>query len=163
MAVARIMITRFFLSSSTLLTDLLRALLAVEVLELGAEDGPVVDARVAGYAEEHFFGTPRMEVVLHHEVQELPTAFPDLIDKLREGDAARDQTLAGVARVELAQAAVGVPDDNAGSDVPDPHCLLRHEGPFLAPKRGRSPLLTPLRPAPSGAAVRAVYVQRRVL
>src|SRR5215210_3000530 len=150
MAVARIMITRFFLSSSTRLTDLLRALLVVEVLELGAEDGPVVEPRVAVYAEEHLFGAPRVEVVLHHEVQELPAAFPDLVDELREGDATRDQTLARVARFELTQATVGVPDDNSGSDVPDPHCLLRHEGPFLAPKRGRSPLLIPLRPAPTG-------------
>jgi hypothetical protein len=52
---------------------------------------------VAVYAEEHLFGTPRMEVVLHHEVQKLPAAFADLVDELREGDAARDQTLAGVA------------------------------------------------------------------
>jgi hypothetical protein len=139
------------------------ALLTVEVIELGTQNGPVVECGVAVYTEEHLFATPRMEVVLHHEVKELLVALPDLIDELRERDAARDQTLARIARLELAQTPVGVPDDNPGGDVPDPHCLLRHEGPFLDPKRGRSPLLTPLRPAPLGAAVRAVYVQRRTL
>jgi hypothetical protein len=97
------MITRFFVPSSTLdsfplrLADLLGALLTIEVLELGTEDAPVVEPRVALYAEEHLFGTSRVEVVLHHEVQKLPATLPDLIDELRERDATGDQTLACVA------------------------------------------------------------------
>jgi len=97
------MIARFFVPSSTLdsfllrLADLLRALLAIEVLELGTEDGPVVEPRVAVYAEEHLFGTGRVEIVLHHEVEKLPATFPDLVDELRERDATGDQTLASVA------------------------------------------------------------------
>src|SRR3990170_4686207 len=109
------MIALFSLSSFNLapsrhrrLADLLAPVVAVEVLELGAEDGPIVEFRVAVYAEEHLLGTPRMEVVLHHEVQKLPAAFADLVDELREGDATQDQTLAGVARLQLAQTTVGV-------------------------------------------------------
>jgi hypothetical protein len=115
------------------LADLLASVLAVEVLELGAEDGPVIEARVAVYAEKDLFGSPRVQVVLHHEIQQLPETLPDLIDELREGDAARDQTLTSLARVQLPQAAVGVPNDDPRGDVPDPHSLLRHEGPFLDP------------------------------
>jgi hypothetical protein len=90
------MIARFFVPSSTLdpfplqLADLLGALLAIEVLELGTEYAPVVEPRVAVYAEEYLFGTSRVEVVLHHEIQKLPATFPDLIDELRERDATGD-------------------------------------------------------------------------
>jgi hypothetical protein len=115
------------------LTELQASVVTIEVFELGAEDGPIAEPRVAVYAEEHLLGTPRMEVVLHHEVQKFPAAFADLVDELREGDAARDQTLASVAGLELAKATVGVPDYDTGGDVPDPHYLLHHEGPFLAP------------------------------
>ncbi len=132
------------------LADSLVSVVAVEVLELGAEDGPVVEARVAVYAEEDLLGASRVQVVLHHEIQELPVAVPDLIDELGEGYAARDQTLAGVAWLEFAQATVGVPDDDSGGDVPDPHSLLRHDGPFLAPLRGRSPIY-PTTPQAAGS------------
>jgi hypothetical protein len=110
----------------------LASVVAVEALELGAKDGAVVEVSVAVYAEEDFLGTSRVQVVLHHEIQELPVAVPDLIDELREGYAARDQTLAGLARLEFPQATIGVPDDDTGGDVPNPHSLLRHDGPFLA-------------------------------
>lgn len=153
------------LSILAALADLLPPIVAVEVLELGAKNGPVVEACVAIYAEEDLFGASRVQVVLHHEIQKLSEAFSDLIDKLREGDAARDQTLASLARVQLTEATIGVPDDDSGGDVPDLHSLLRHEGPFLAPLWGRSPsLLIPLRPPTSGSAtVREVYVQQRAL
>jgi hypothetical protein len=104
----------------------------VEVLELGTEGGSVIETPVAVYAEKDLLGTSRVEIVLHHEIQELPVAISHLIYKLREGDAARDQTLAGFARVELPETAIGVPDDDPWGDVPDPHCLLHHDGPFLA-------------------------------
>jgi hypothetical protein len=92
---------------------------AVEVLELGTEDGAVVEPRVAVYAEHDLLGASRVQVVLHHELQKFPVAVPYLIDELREGDTARDQKLAGLARVEFPQAAVGVPDDDPGGDIPD--------------------------------------------
>src|SRR5215210_2558500 len=124
---------------------------AVEALELGAEEGAVVEVRAAVYAEKNLLGASRVQVVLHHEIQELPVAVPDLIDELREGYAARDQTLAGVA---FPQATVGVPDDNPRGDISNPRSLLRHNGPFLARMRV-VPLFfcptTPRAPAPHPA------------
>jgi hypothetical protein len=61
------------------------SVVAVEVLELGAEDVPVVEARVAVYAEEDLLGASGVQVVLHHEIQELAVAFTDLIDELPGG------------------------------------------------------------------------------
>src|SRR3712207_7576381 len=40
-------------------------LVTVEVLELGAEDGPVVEPYVAVYAEEHLFGASRVRSEEH--------------------------------------------------------------------------------------------------
>jgi hypothetical protein len=65
--------------------------------KLGTEGGSVVESSVAVYAEKDLLAAPRVQVVLHHEIQELPVAVPDLIYKLREGDTARDQTLASLA------------------------------------------------------------------
>jgi hypothetical protein len=114
------------------------------------------------YAEKDLLATPGMQVMLHHEFEELPVAVSDLIDELRERDAAGDQALASLADVELAQATTGVPDDYAGDDVANLHCLLCHEGPFLAPLRGRSPLC--IYPWVVGApTLSAVYVHRRGL
>src|SRR5918998_1034746 len=110
----------------------LAPVVTVEALELGAKDGTVVEVRVAVYAEEDLLAASRVQVVLHHEIQELPVAVSDLIDELGEGYAARDQTLAGLAWLEFPQATVGVPDDDPGGDVSNPHSLLRHDGPFLA-------------------------------
>jgi hypothetical protein len=110
----------------------LAPVVAIEALELGAKDGAVVEVRVAVYAEEDLLGTSRVQVVLHHEIQELSVAVTDLIDELREGYAARDQSLAGLAWLEFPQATVGVPNDDPGGDVSNPHSLLRHDGPFLA-------------------------------
>ena len=137
----------------------LAPVVAVQALELGAEDGAVVEVRVAVYAEEDLLGASRVQVVLHHEIQELPVAVPDLIDELREGYAARDQTLTGLAWLEFPQATVGVPDDDPGGDVSNPHSLLRHDGPFLA-RCGSFPFsqlpLAP--PAPYPATACRVYV-----
>jgi hypothetical protein len=110
----------------------LAPVVTVEALELGAKDGAVVEVRVAVYAEEDLLGASRVQVVLHHEIQELSVAVPNLIYELREGYAARDQTLAGLAWLEFPQATVGVPDDDPGCDVSNPYSLLRHDGPFLA-------------------------------
>jgi hypothetical protein len=149
---------------SLLPTHPLATVVAVEVFELRAEYGPVVEASVTVYAEEDLLGASGMEVVLHHEIQQLPIAVTYLIDELRERDAARDQTFAGLARFELPQAAVGVPDDNPWGDVPDPHCLLRHDGPFLA-RYEVVPLfaLSLKPPAPHLMAACEVYVQSRAL
>src|SRR5918994_2797625 len=110
----------------------LTPVVAVEALKLGAKNGAVVEVSAAVYAEKNLLGASRVQVVLHHEIQKLPVAVPDLIDELREGDSARDQTLACLARVEFAQATVGMPDDDPWGDVPYPYALLRHDGPFLA-------------------------------
>jgi hypothetical protein len=132
----------------------LAPVVAVETLELGAKDGAVVEVRVAVYAEENLLGAARVQVVLHHEIQELPVAVPDLIDELGEGYAPRDQTLAGFAWFEFPQATVGVPDDDPWGDVPDSHSLLRHDGPFLA-RYSQLPLMPP---APHPTLACRVYV-----
>jgi hypothetical protein len=79
------------------LAHLLAPVVAVEVLELGTEDGAVVESRVAVYAEHDLLGASRVQVVLHHEIQKFSVAVSYLIDELREGDAARDQTFATTA------------------------------------------------------------------
>jgi hypothetical protein len=134
------MIARFSVWSLTLasscygrLGELEAPIVAVEEFELGTQYGPIEVPSVAVYAKEHLLWTSRMEVVLHHEVQKLSATFAHLVDELRKGDAARDQTLARVAGLELSQSTVGVPDDDTGCDVPDLHCLLHDEGPFLDP------------------------------
>lgn len=106
---------------------------AVDVFELGAEHVTDVDLGVTVYAEEDLAGSPRVQVVIHHEIQQLPVAFPDLIRELSEGYAARDQPLASLAWPQLSQAPIGVSYDESRSDVRDPHLLIRHYGPFLAP------------------------------
>ena len=129
----------------------LMPVVAVEALELGAEEGAVVEVRAAVYAEKNLLGASRVQVVLNHEIQELPVAVPDLIDELREGYAARDQTLAGVAWLEFPQATVGVPDDNPGGDVSNPRSLLRHNGPFLARMRVVPLFFCPTTPRAAGS------------
>jgi len=106
---------------------------AVDAFELGAEHVAVLDLRVTLYAEQDLSGTPRMQVMLHHEVQQSPIPFPNLVHELRERNAARDETLASLAWRQLSQATIGVPYDEPRSNVRDPHLLLRHYGPFLAP------------------------------
>ncbi len=106
---------------------------AVDAFELGAEHVAVVDLGVAVYTEEDFPGSPGVQVVLHHEVQKLPVSFSDLIHELRERNTARYQTLARLAWPQLSQATIGVPYDEPRSNVRDPHLLIRHYGPFLAP------------------------------
>ena len=106
---------------------------AVDVFELRAQDVPASNLRVTVYAEEHLFGTTGMQVVFHHEVQQLPVSFSDLIHELREGYAARDELLASLALRHLPQAAVGVPYDDPRNNVRDPNLRFRHYGPFLAP------------------------------
>jgi hypothetical protein len=142
----------------------LAPVVAVEALELGAKYGAVVEVRVAVYAEEDLLGASGVQVVLHHEIQELPVAISDLIDELREGYATRDQTLASLAWLEFSQATIGVPDDDPGGDVSNTHSLLHHDGPFLA-RCGSFPFsqLPLVPPAPHPATACRVYVQSRAL
>ena len=129
----------------------LTPVVAVEALKLGAKNGAVVEVSAAVYAEKNLLGASRVQVVLHHEIQELPVAVPDLIDELREGYVARDQTLAGVAWLEFPQASVGVPDDDSGGDVSNPRSLLRHNGPFLARMRVVPLFFCPTTPRAAGS------------
>ncbi len=106
---------------------------AVDVFELRAQNDPVGNLRVTVYAEEHLFGTARMQIVFHHEVQQLPVSFSNLVHELREGYAARDELLASLALRHIPQTAIGVPYYEPRNNVRDPYLLLRHYGPFLAP------------------------------
>jgi hypothetical protein len=51
------------------LTYPLASVVAVEVLELGAEDGPVAEARLALYARKNLLWSSRVQVVFQHEIQ----------------------------------------------------------------------------------------------
>src|SRR5215212_9541270 len=114
--------------------DTIAPVVAVETFQLRAKECTVVETRVAVDAEEHLLRTARVQVVVQHEVEELPVLFADLIHELRERDAARDQTLARFVGVELSQTTVGVPHDEPRGDVSQTHSLLHHQdGPFLAP------------------------------
>jgi hypothetical protein len=107
---------------------------AVEALQLRAKEGTVIEASVAVYAEKHLLGASRVKVVVHHEIKELLVLFADLIHKLRKRDAARDQTFASFAWIQLSQTTVGVSHDEPGGDISQTHSLLHHQdGPFLAP------------------------------
>jgi hypothetical protein len=83
------MIARFSLWSLNLasscygrLIELETPIVAVEVFELGTQYGPIEVPSVAVYTEEYLLWTARMEVVIHHEVQNLSATFADLIDEL---------------------------------------------------------------------------------
>src|SRR5215208_1524497 len=105
----------------------------VESPQLGTQSIATVELGVAVHAVKDLGGTSRVQVVLHHEVQELPKTFADLVHELRKRDFARDQTLAGLGDLELPQPTVGVPDYEPRDDFLDAQLLLRHYGPFLAP------------------------------
>lgn len=104
----------------------------VEVLELRAQDGALVEFRLAVYAEEDFFWAAWMQIILQHEIEKLPTAFPDLIHELRKRYSSRYQTLASLAWFQISKPAIGVPYDEPRHDVLGLYSLLRHCGPFLA-------------------------------
>ncbi len=99
---------------------MLSAALVQELGELAEEPRAVAQASLKIYTKENFIRTPRMKVVLHHELEDLTVSVPDLIHELREGNAAGDQTLTCLARRELAQPPTGMPHDDAGDDVLDP-------------------------------------------
>src|SRR5215211_211005 len=85
--------------------DLLGPVLAVEALELGAQEVTVVEARVAVYTEQDLLRASWVQVVVHHEVEQFFVFLPDLVHELGERDAPRDQTLARLPGVELTQTA----------------------------------------------------------
>src|SRR5215210_621345 len=103
---------------------------AVEAGELGSQLGAHAEAGVAVDAEDDLLRAPRVKVVLHHEIEKLRVAVPHLVDELRKRDAARDQTLARLADVELAEAPVGMPDYKPGDDIPCPRFFLDHAFPL---------------------------------
>src|SRR4028119_2042691 len=94
--------------------------LVIETGQLGAQHAADAEAGVAVDAEDDLLRASRVQVVLHHKIQKLHVTVPDLIHELRKRDAARDQTLARLAGVELAESPVGMPDDKPGDDVPPP-------------------------------------------
>jgi hypothetical protein len=71
-----------------------------------------------------------VKVVLHHKIQKIHVTVAYLIHELRERDAARDQALARLASVELAESSVGMPDYKPGDDVPGPSFFLDHAFPL---------------------------------
>src|SRR5215203_348199 len=121
-------------SRCALSADPFAPVVAVEAFQLGAEEGTVVEAGQAVYAEKHLLRASRVQIVIHHEIEEFPVFLTDLIHELRERYAARDKSLARFVGIQLPQTAVGVPHDEPRGDVPETHSLLHHQnGPFLAP------------------------------
>lgn len=109
-------------------------LVTVKLTELGTQNVALVKTRPAIYAEQNLGRTARMQVMLYHEIQELPVAFTDLIHEFRESYAARDQTLASLTRLKFTKTAACMPDYDSGSNILYSQTLLRHYGPFLAPQ-----------------------------
>lgn len=96
----------------------------------------MAETSVAIYAVYDILGTPRMKVMVHHEIQQLAVTFSDLIHELRERYTARDQAPTRLTRVQLPQMPIGVPYYQAGRYSLDSYILLGHYGPFLASRDG---------------------------
>lgn len=105
----------------------------VDAAELREKPLPVFLLGVALYAEEDILRTPRMEVVVYHEVEYLTVTFADLIHELREGYLAADKPLAGFAHVQVSQTPTAVTDYETGDDVSGFDCLVHQDDPFPDP------------------------------
>lgn len=97
-----------------------------------AQDGALVEIRLAVYAKEDFFWTAWMQVILQHKIEKLPITFPDLVHKLRKRYSPRNQPLASLAWFQVSKPTIGVPYYEPRHDVLGLYSLLRHYGPFLA-------------------------------
>jgi hypothetical protein len=132
-------------SGGQFIPGLRRANLPVYLSELPEQNIPLLDLGVTVYAEDDLLKTTGMEIVIHHEVENLPVTFPDLIHELREGYAPRNEPLAGLRIIEVSQPPARMPDDQTWDYVFRPDNLIRQNVPFPDPNASEPPKIEPSR------------------
>ncbi len=116
--------------------------------ELRQQYLPLGGRGVALYRKEHVLRPTGMKIVLHHKVQHLTKAVPDLIHKLAERDLPLHQATASLAYAKLPEPAAGVPDDKPRYYAPGNSCFIGQVFPFpgMAESRGTTPRNSSRRP-----------------